>query len=119
MQQAMNAGDAKPFEWVMDPVQHRPAQILGAGEESDADARVYGDKTSEEFGAALNELIQGGMNPAQAALKLQEQALRDFRAGIDKNTKIVYRSSDGTLQERPATPAEVEALRKKYSRYMQ
>jgi len=114
----MNAGDAKPFEWVMDPVQHRPTQILAAGEESDADARIYGDKSPEEFGAALNELIQGGMNPAQAALKLQEQALKDFRAGIDKNTKIVFRASDGTLQERPATAAEVEALRKKYSKYM-
>jgi hypothetical protein len=118
MQQAMNAGDAKPFEWVMDPVQHRPTQILAAGEESNADARIYGDKSPEEFGAALNELIQGGMNPAQAALKLQEQALKDFRAGIDKNTKIVTRASDGTPQERAATSAELEAMRKKYAKYM-
>jgi hypothetical protein len=118
MQQAMYAGDAKPFEWVMDTVLNRPIQILRAGDESAAEAKIYGDKSPEEFGAALNELIQGGMNPAQAALKLQEQALQDFRAGIDKNTKIVFRAADGTLQERPATPAELAALRKKYAKYM-
>jgi hypothetical protein len=117
-QQAMLAGDAKPFEWVLDPATRRPTQVLRAGEEGAAETRIYGDKISEEFGAALNQLIQGGMNPAQAALKLQEQASKDFRAGIDKNTKIVYRASDGTLQERLATPAELVALRKKYSRYM-
>lgn len=118
MQQAMNAGDAKPFEWVMDTVLHRPIQILRAGDESAAEVKIYGDKTPEEFGAALNQLIQGGMNPAQAALKLQEEALRDFRVGAEKNTMIVTRASDGTLQERPATSAELEALRKKYAKYM-
>lgn len=118
MQQAMNAGDAKPFEWVMDTVLHRPIQILRAGDESAAEAKIYGDKTPEQFSAALNELIRGGMNPAQAALRLQEQALTNFRAGIEKNTKIIFRASDGTLQERPATPAELVALRKKYSKYM-
>jgi hypothetical protein len=118
MPQAMNAGDAKPFEWVMDTVLHRPIQILRAGDESAAEAKIYGDKTPEQFSAALNELIQGGMNPAQAALKLQEEALRDFRAGVEKNTMIVTRASDGTLQERPATSAELDALRRKYSRYM-
>jgi hypothetical protein len=79
MQQAMNAGDAKPFEWVMDTVLHRPIQILRAGDESAAEAKIYTDKTPEQFSAALNELTQGGMNPARAALKLQEEALRDFR----------------------------------------
>jgi hypothetical protein len=117
MRQAMNAGDAKPFEWVMDPVQHRPTQILRAGEGTAAEARIYGHKTPEQFSAALNELIQGGMNPAQAALKLQEEALRDFREGVEKNTMIVTRASDGTLHERPATATELEALRKKYAKY--
>lgn len=118
LQQAMLAGDAKPFEWVMDTVLHRPIQILRAGDESPAEVKIYGDKTPEEFGAALDELIQGGMNSAQAASKLQEQALKDFQSGIDRNTKIVFRAADGTLQERPATGAEVEALRKKYAKYM-
>jgi O-acetylhomoserine/O-acetylserine sulfhydrylase-like pyridoxal-dependent enzyme len=114
---AMSAGDAKPFEWVLD-ARHRPTQILRAGDESAAEAKIYGDKTPEEFGAALDQLIRAGMNPAQAALKLQEQALKDFQSGIDKNTKIVYRAADGTLQERPATATELEALRKKYAKYM-
>jgi hypothetical protein len=114
---AMSAGDAKPFEWVLDARRH-PTQILRVGDESAAEAKIYGDKTPEEFGAELNELIKNGMNPAQAALKLQEQALKDFRAGMDRNTKIVYRASDGTLQERPATATELEALRKKYAKYM-
>jgi hypothetical protein len=118
MQQAMNAGDAKPFEWVMDPVQHRPTQILRAGEGTTAEAKIYGNKSDEKFGAELTELIKNGMNPAQAALQLQEEALRDFRAGVEKNTMIVTRASDGTLQERPATSAERDALRRKYSRYM-
>jgi hypothetical protein len=116
---AMSAGDAKPFEWVIDPVTHRPTQILRAGEETAAEAKIYGDRTPEEFGAALNELIRNGVSPAQAALKLQEEALRDFRTGIEKNTMIVTRASDGTLHERPATAAELEALRKKYAKYMQ
>jgi len=118
MQQAMYAGDAKPFEWVMDTVLHRPIQTLRAGDESAAEAKIYGDKTPEQFSAALNELIQGGMNPAQAACKLQDQALKDFRAGTERNTMIVTRASDGTLQERPASSAELDALRRKYSRYM-
>jgi hypothetical protein len=113
----MSAGDAKPFEWVLD-ARHRPTQILRAGDESAAEAKIYEDKTPEEFGAELNQLIQSGMNPAQAALKLEEQALKDFRAGTERNTMIVTRASDGTLQERPATSAELEALRRKYSRYM-
>jgi hypothetical protein len=114
---AMSAGDAKPFEWVLD-ARHRPTQILRAGDESAAEAKIYGDKTPEEFHAALDQLIQTGMNPAQAALKLQGQALKDFQSGIDRNTKIVFRAADGTLQERPATAAEVEALKKKYAKYM-
>jgi hypothetical protein len=118
MQQAMYAGDTKPFEWVMDTVLHRPIQILRAGDESAAEAKIYGDKTPEEFGAELNELIKNGMNPAQAACKLQEQALKDFRAGTERNTMIVTRASDGTLHERPATAAELEGLRKKYAKYM-
>jgi len=118
MQQAIYAGDAKPFEWVMDTVLHRPIQILRAGDESAAEVKIYGDKTPEEFGAALDQLIQGGMNPAQAALKLQEEALRDFRTGMQRNTVIVTRASDGTLHERPATATELEALRKKYAKYM-
>ena len=118
MQQAMYAGDAKPFEWVMDTVLHRPIQILRAGDESAAEAKIYGDKTPEEFGAELNDLIKNGMNPAQAALKLQEEALRDFGAGMERNTMIVTRASDSTLRERPATAAELEALRKKYAKYM-
>jgi hypothetical protein len=117
LQDAMSAGDAKPFEWVLD-ARHRPTQILRAGDESAAEVRIYGDKTPEEFGSELNQLIQSGMNPAQAALKLQEQALRDFRAGMEQNTMIVTRASDGTLEERPATSAELEALRKKYAKYM-
>jgi hypothetical protein len=117
-QQAMLAGDAKPFEWVLDAVTHRPIQILRAGEGTAAEARIYGHKSPEEFGAALNDLIKNGMNPAQAALKLQEEALRDFREGVEKNTMIVTRTSDGTLRERPATSAELDALRRKYSRYM-
>jgi hypothetical protein len=117
LQDAMSAGDAKPFEWVLD-ARHRPTQILRAGDESAAEAKIYGDKTPEEFGSELNQLIQSGMKPAQAALKLQEQALRDFRAGMEQNMKIVYRSTDGTLKERSATSAEIEALRKKYSKYM-
>jgi len=117
LQDAMSGGNARPFEWVLD-ARHRPTQILRAGEGTAAEAKIYGDKTPEEFSAALNELIQGGMNPAQAALRLQEQALTNFRAGIEKNTKIIFRASDGTLQERPATPAELVALRKKYSKYM-
>ncbi|HEV2806323.1 MAG TPA: hypothetical protein VGW57_15475 [Chthoniobacterales bacterium] len=118
MQEAMNAGDAKPFEWVRDPVTHRPTQILRAGEGTAAEARIYGHKSPEEFSAALNELIKGGMNPAQASLKLQEEALRDFQEGVEKNTMIVSRAADGTLQERPATAAELAALRKKYAKYM-
>jgi hypothetical protein len=118
LEQAMLAGDSKPFEWVLDPVTHRPNQILRAGDESAAEAKIYGDKTPEEFRAALDQLIQGGMNPAQAALKLQEQALKDFQSGIDRNTKIVFRAADGTLQERPASAAELEALRKKFAKYM-
>lgn len=118
MQQAMDAGDAKPFEWVMDTMLHRPIQILRAGVESAAEAKIYGDKTPEQFGAELNQLIRSGMNPAQAALQLQEQAQTDFRSGIEKNTVIIYQTSDGTLQERPATSAELAALRRKYSRYM-
>jgi hypothetical protein len=118
LQQAMLAGDAKPFEWVLDPVTHRPTQILRAGEGTTAEAKIYGNKSDEEFGAELTELIKNGMNPAQAALKLQEEALRDFRAGVEKNTMMVTRASDGTLQERPATSAELDALRRKYSRYM-
>lgn len=117
LQDAMSAGDAKPFEWVLD-ARHRPTQILRAGDESAVEARIYGDKTPEEFGAELNQLIQGGMNPAQAALQLQEQALTDFRLGIEKNTMIVTRASDGTLRERPATAVELEALRKQYAKYM-
>jgi hypothetical protein len=101
-----------------DPATQRPMQVLRAGEENASEARNYGGKTSEEFGAELNRLIQGGMNPAQAAQKLQERGLKDFRQGMDTNSKIVYRASDGTLQERPATSAEVEALRKKYSKYL-
>jgi hypothetical protein len=31
---------------------------------------------------------------------------------------IVTRASDGTLQERPANSAELEALRKKYAKYL-
>jgi hypothetical protein len=118
LQQAMLAGDAKPFEWVIDPVTHRPTQILRAGEGTAAEAKIYGNKSAEEFGAELNDLIKNGMNPAQAALKLQEEALRDFRAGVEKNTKIVTRATDGTLHERPATAAELEALRKKYAKYL-
>jgi hypothetical protein len=117
LQEAMSAGDAKPFEWVLD-ARRQPTQILRAGDESAAEVKIYGDKTPEEFGAALNQLIQGGMNPAQAALKLQEEALRNFREGVEKNTMIVTRASDGTLRERPATSAELEALRKKYAKYM-
>jgi hypothetical protein len=117
LQDAMSAGDAKPFEWVLD-ARHRPTQILRAGDETPAEAKIYGDRTPEEFSAALNELIQAGWNPGQAALKLQEQALKDFRAGTERNTMIVTRASDGTLQERPATSAELEALRKKYAKYM-
>jgi hypothetical protein len=117
LQDAMSAGDAKPFEWVLDARQ-RPTQILRAGDESAAEVKIYADKTPEEFGAELNQLIQSGMNPAQAALKLQEQALKNFRAGTERNTMIVTRASDGTLHERPATAAELEALRRKYSRYM-
>jgi len=117
LQQAMSAGDAKPFEWVLD-ARGQPTQILRAGDETAAEARIYGHKSPEEFSAALNELIKGGMNPAQAALQLQEEALRDFREGVEKNTMIVSRASDGTLLERPATAAELEALRRKYSRYM-
>jgi hypothetical protein len=49
---------------------------------------------------------------------LQEEALRDFREGVEKNTMIVTRASDGTLRERPATSAELETLRKKYAKYM-
>jgi hypothetical protein len=115
---AVSAGDARPFEWVLDPTTHRPTQILRAGEGTAAEARIYGNKSAEEFGAELNDLIKNGMNPAQAALKLQEEALRDFRTGIEKNTMIVTRASDGTLHERPATAAELEALRKKYAKYM-
>lgn len=118
LQQAMRAGDAKPFEWVLDPATHRPTQILRAGEGTAAEARIYGHESPEEFSAALNELIKGGMNPAKAALQLQEEALRDFRAGVAKNTMIVTRASDGTLHERPATPAELAALQKQYSRSM-
>jgi hypothetical protein len=117
LQQAMSAGDARPFEWVLD-ARHQPTQILRAGDESAAEAKIYGDKTPEEFGAELNQLIQSGMNPARAALKLQEQALKDFQSGIDRNAKIVFRAADGTLRERPATAAEVEALKKKYAKYM-
>jgi hypothetical protein len=114
---AMSAGDAKPFEWVLD-ARHQPTQILRAGEGTAAEARIYGHKSPEEFSAALNELIKDGMNSAEAALQLQEQALRDFRAGVEKNTMIVTRASDGALHERPATAAELQALRKKYSRSM-
>jgi hypothetical protein len=117
LQQAMSAGDAKPFEWVLD-ARHQPTQILRAGEGTAAEARIYGHESPEEFSAALNELIKGGMNPAKAALQLQEEALRDFRAGVAKNTMIVTGASDGTLHERPATPAELAALQKQYSRYM-
>jgi hypothetical protein len=114
---AMSAGNARPFEWVLD-ARHQPTQILRAGGESAAEAKIYGHKTPEEFGAELNQLVQSGMNPAQAALKLQEQALKDFGVEMERNVMVGTRASDGTLHERPATPAELAALRKQYSRYM-
>ena len=113
---AMSAGDAKPFEWVLD-ARHRPTQILRAGDKSAAEAKIYGDKTPEEFHAALDQLIQTGMNPAQAALKLQGQALKDFQVWHRSKHKDRFRAADGTLQERPATAAEVEALKKKYAKH--